>query len=192
MKRLFVIATALLLGMASARAGDGAALKAGAFEPPRMAPDFVLSGTHGKPLALSAYRGKVVLLGFGFSNCAAVCPITLSTLAQVHRRLGAQASGLQVLYVTVDPARDDAAQLHRYVTAFNPAFVGGTGSEAQLAAVRKAYDIVADKATGPDGGINHSSFVYLIDRRGRLRALMPYGRPADDYVHDVRVLLAAP
>ena len=192
MNHMIVLLASLLLGAASARADDGAALKAGVFDPPRAAPDFALSGSNGSELKLSTYRGKVVLLGFGFTSCAAVCPITLGTLAQVQKRLGAQASELQVIYITVDPERDDAPQLKKYLSSFNPAFVGGTGSDAQLTAVRKDYGVAAEKVAGPDGSYTHSSFIYLIDREGRLRALMPFGHLADDYVHDVRILLGSP
>jgi protein SCO1/2 len=190
--RKFSLLLSLLLCAVSARADDGAALKAGVFDPPRAAPDFTLPGSNGAELKLSAYRGKVVLLGFGFTSCTAVCPITLGTLAQVHKKLGAQANELQVIYITVDPERDDAPRLKKYLTAFNPTFVGGTGTDAQLAAVRKDFGIAAEKVAGPDGSYTHSSFIYLIDREGRLRALMPFGHLADDYVHDVRILLASP
>jgi protein SCO1/2 len=192
MNRMIVLLASILFSVASARASDSAALKAGVFDPPRAAPDFALSGSNGSELKLSTYRGKVVLLGFGFTSCAAVCPITLGTLAQAHKKLGAQAGELQVIYITVDPERDDAAQLKKYLSGFNPTFVGGTGTDAQLAAVRKDYGIAAEKVAGPDGSYTHSSFIYLIDREGRLRALMPFGHLADDYVHDVRILLASP
>jgi protein SCO1/2 len=191
MNRMIVLVASLFLSAASARADDGATLKAGVFDPPRAAPDFTLSGSNGSALKLSTYRGKVVLLGFGFTSCQAVCPITLGTLAQAEKKLGAQASELQVIYITVDPARDDAAQLKKYLSSFNPTFVGGTGTDTQLAAVRKDYGIAAEKVAGPDGSYTHSSFIYLIDREGRLRALMPFGHPADDYVHDIRILLAS-
>ena len=167
-------------------------LKAGVFDPPRVAPDFALPSSNGSELKLSAYRGKVVLLGFGFTSCTAVCPVTLGTLAQAYKKLGPQARELQVIYVTVDPERDDAARLKKYLSAFNPTFVGATGTEAQLAAVRKDFGIAAEKVAGPDGSYTHSSFIYLIDREGRLRALMPFGHLADDYVHDVRILLGEP
>jgi protein SCO1/2 len=189
LKRSILLLAALLL-CAAAQAAD--ALKAGIFDPPRAAPDFTLTGSNGSDLKLSAYRGKVVLLGFGFTSCQAVCPITLGTLGQAQKKLGDQGSELQVLYITVDPERDNAAQLKTYLSHFNSAFIGGTGSDAQLAAVRKDYGIAAEKIAGPDGSYNHSSFIYLIDRAGRLRALMPFGHVADDYVHDVRILLAEP
>jgi protein SCO1/2 len=192
MNRTVIVLLILLIGAMSARGDDADALKAGSFDPPREAPDFTLSGSDGAPLKLSAYRGKVVLLGFGFTHCAAVCPITLGTLKQVNKKLGTQAGGLQVIYITVDPEHDDAERLKNYLSSFDPAFIGGTGSEAQLAAVRRDFGIAAEKVAGPDGSYTHSSFIYLIDRQGRLRALMPFGHVADDYVHDVRVLLAAP
>ena len=190
--RKFLLLTSLLLGAACARADDGATLKAGVFDPARAAPDFSLAGSDGSELKLSHYRGKVVLLGFGFTSCVAVCPITLGTLAAAHKKLGARGDDVQVVYITVDPERDDALRMRKYLSAFDPSFIGGTGSDAQLAAVRKDYGIAAEKVAGPDGSYTHSSFVYLIDREGRLRALMPYGHPAEDYVHDVGILLASP
>ena len=189
--RTLVLTTLLVAGASSARAGD-APLKAGVFDPPRVAPDFALQGSDGSELKLSRYRGKVVLLGFGFTSCAAVCPVTLGALAAAHKQLGALAGELQVVYITVDPERDDAAQMKKYLSSFDPTFVGGTGTEQQLAAVRKEYGIAAEKVAGPDGSYTHSSFVYLIDREGRMRALMPYGHAADDYVHDLKILLASP
>lgn len=171
--------------------GASATLKAGAFTPARIAPDFILSGSDGKPLKLSSYRGKVVLLGFGFTSCAAVCPTTLATLRQVRTRLGSQAGDVQVIYITVDPAHDSPEVMRKYLALFDPGFVGGSGSSSQLAAVRQQYGVMARQVAGPDGKFTHSSFVYLIDPQGRLQALMPFGRQADDYVHDVRLLLGS-
>ena len=187
-----LLAASLFIAAAGARAADGAALKAGVFEPARAAPDFTLQGSDGAPLQLRRYRGKVVLLGFGFTSCQAVCPVTLGTLAAARKKLGARADDVQVVYVTVDPERDDAARMKQYLSSFDPRFIGATGSEDQLAAVRKAYGIAAEKVAGPDGSYTHSSFVYLIDREGLLRALMPYGHPAEDYIHDIGILLASP
>jgi protein SCO1/2 len=158
-----------------------------------VAPDFSLQGSHGAQFKLSQYRGKVVVLGFGFTSCPDVCPTTLAVLAQARKKLGGIGDELQVVYVTVDPERDDALHLRNYLAAFDPTFIGGTGTAAQLASVRQAYGIVATKkaveGNPSDYLIHHSSFIYLIDREGRLRALMPYGRTADDVAHDVRILL---
>jgi protein SCO1/2 len=174
----------------TALAAEAEELKAGVFNPPREAPDFSVRGSDGTALALSSYRGKVVLLGFGYTSCPNVCPATLAVLAEAHRKLGPLGAQVQVIYLTVDPERDNAERLKQYLAAFDPTFVGGTGSAAQMAAVRTSYGVTAEKrGTGNDYAVAHSSFVYLITRDGRLRALMPFGHKADDYVHDISVLL---
>lgn len=170
-------------------------LNTGAFDPPRPAPDFSLRGSNGAPLKLSGYRGKVVALGFGYTSCPDVCPTTLALLAQVREKLGAEGNDFQVVYVTVDPERDNAETLRKYVTGFDPSFIGATGTTDQLADVRNAYGIQVKKIMPASGSSNnyfvhHSSFVYLIDRAGNLRAMMPFGVTADDVTHDVKALLA--
>ncbi len=190
-RALLLLSSTLLLGSAVTAADDNA-LIAGVFNPPRLAPDFSLRGSDGAELKLSRYRGKVVLLAFGYSHCEAVCPITLHVLAEARKKLAAAAGQLQVIYITVDPDRDDAARMRTFVGMFDPNFIGGTGTPPQLAAMRTDYGIsVSEKIPVPGGGyaLNHSSFIYLIDRSGKLRALMPYGHGPDDFVHDVRLLL---
>ena len=181
----------LLVFTAAVSATDEAVLKAGVFSPPRQAPDFSLSGSNGSELKLRSYRGKVVVLAFGFTSCPDVCPITLATLAQARKKLGAEGNELQVVYITVDPERDDDERMRTYLASFDPTFIGGTGTAERLAAVRKEYGINATRqALGTSYLYAHSSFTYLIDREGKLRALMPYGHSADDYVHDLRILMA--
>src|SRR4029453_5523164 len=128
--------TALLLALTlfatMASAADDPKLVAGVFEPPRAAPDFSLPGSDTKELRLSSYRGKVVILGFGFSSCPDVCPVPLAVLAGAKRKVGAEGNALQVIYVTVDPKRDDAKRLREYLAAFDKTFVGGTGDAEQL------------------------------------------------------------
>jgi protein SCO1 len=187
--RLATLLACMLLSM-TAHAADAEGLKAGVFNPAREAPDFSVRGSDGTALTLSRYRGKVVLLGFGYTSCPNVCPVTLAVLAQAHRKLGPLGSQVQVIYLTVDPERDNAERLKQYLVAFDPTFVGGTGTAAQMAAVRLSYGVTAEKhGTGSDYAVAHSSFVYLITRDGRLRALMPFGHKADDYVHDISMLL---
>jgi protein SCO1/2 len=184
-------ALALALPAAAPSVEQAPALRAGVFDPPRAAPELSLEASDGGTLTLARYRGKVVILGFGFSSCPDVCPTTLATLARARKQLGADAALVQVVYVTVDPARDDAKRLREYLAAFDPSFVGGTGSEQALAAVRKQYGIASTRKELENSyAFAHSSYTYLIDREGSLRALMPYGHSADDYVHDLRILLA--
>jgi protein SCO1/2 len=180
-----------LFATAASAAANTPALKAGVFDPPREAPDFSLQSSEGGALTLRNYRGKVVILGFGFTSCPDVCPVTLATLAQARRKLGATAADVQIVYVTVDPERDGPERMKEYLNAFDPTFVGGSGPADKLAAVRKDYGILAEKKVkGASYLVAHSSYTYLIDRRGRLRALMQYGRGPDDYVHDLKILLA--
>lgn len=168
------------------------AMKAGTFDPPQDAPDFSLPASDGSEVTLSRYRGKVVLLTFGFTYCAAVCPTTMSTLAQARSKLGKAADDVQVILVTVDPARDDAASMRKYLAAFDPTFIGATGGPDALAKVREKYGVTAAKqGTGPDYAMAHTSSIFLIDRAGKLRAMMPFGHDAADFVHDVRTLLDA-
>jgi protein SCO1/2 len=183
-------AVVALLAVASAGAASPPALKAGVFDPPRQAPDFSLQASNGHELKISHYRGKVVLLAFGFTSCTEVCPITLNTFAVTRRKLGPAAADVQIVYITVDPHRDVPARLAKYLGSFDPTFIGGTGTEEQLAAVRNSYGVSAQKQViGNDYTYSHSSFTYLIDRTGRIRALMPYGHSPDDYANDLTILL---
>jgi protein SCO1/2 len=185
--RALVTLLALVMIVGAAGAAEDVGFIAGVFEPPRAAPELALRGSDGNELRLDRYRGKVVIVGFGFTSCPEVCPTTLATLAGARVKLGADAEGVQVVYVTVDPKRDDAERLRNYLRTFDPSFIGGTGTAEQLAAVRESYGIAVGQQ--PGSSFSHSSFTYLIDREGNIRALMPYGHSSDDYAHDVRLLL---
>lgn len=185
----------LLFALVAGAALAGPQLKAGVFEPPRAAPELALPAANATPFRLADYRGKVVVLAFGYTHCQAVCPVTLAMLAQAWQQLGADAARAQVVFVSVDPERDSVQQMARYVKRFDARFVGLSGSPAQVAAVMQAYGVSAERhpvGSSGDYVIGHSSSIYLIDRQGRLRALQPFGRPAADIVHDVRALLGEP
>jgi len=165
-------------------------MRAGEYDPPRAAPDFSLRGSDGSEVTLARHRGKVVLLTFGFTYCAAVCPTTLATLAQARSGLGEAADSVQVIFVTVDPDRDDAAHMREYLAAFDPSFIGATGNPDVLAQVREDYGVTAVReGTGPDYAMAHTSSIFLIDRAGKLRAMMPFGHDAADFVNDIEILL---
>jgi protein SCO1/2 len=177
-------------------AAETSELRAGVFDPPRAAPDFSLRGSDGSELKLSRYRGKVVALGFGYTHCPSVCPTTLAYLAEARKKLATVGTNFQVVYVTVDPERDSPEQLNKFLASFDTTFVGATGTSEQLADVRKAYGIslsdkiFVDTLSKSTYFLDHSSFIYLIDRAGTLRAMMPFGVSADDMEHDVKVLLS--
>ncbi|MFN2426365.1 MAG: SCO family protein [Candidatus Binatia bacterium] len=188
-------ATSFPVGPAGAEtaADSSAPLKAGIFSPARLAPDFKLRGSDGTELTLARYRGKVVVVVFGFTSCPQVCPTTLSTLAKARKQLGSDAENFQVVYITVDPERDTVERMREYLAHFDATFVGATGTDEQLAAVRKEYGIFANRENSGESYVfNHSSYTYLVERNGYLRALMPYGMAPDAYVHDVRILLSTP
>jgi protein SCO1 len=188
---LLLLGTALAQGAEPARPVSAPVLKAGVLSPVMAAPQLDLQGTDGRAVDLARFKGKVVLVAFGFSNCGEVCPITLATLAGARKKLGADASHVQVVYVTVDPERDTAAQMKKFLASFDPTFIGGVGTRAQIDTAQKNWGISASKKSFPDGSysIGHSSSVYMIDRNGGLRAVMPYGHTSDDFVHDLRILL---
>ena len=183
---------ALLLCAAAAHAAPQ--LKSGTFSPARMAPEIAQKAQDGGDFRLSALRGKVVVLEFGFTHCQAVCPASLAMLAQARQKLGPHADRLQVVFISVDPERDTPARPMTYLAQFDRSFIGLTGTPQQMAAIRKDYGINAVKLPAPEGQpgyqMGHSSYLYFVDKRGMLRALMPFGRPADEVVHDVNLLAA--
>jgi len=195
-RSLLALSLAAVPVLALAADPNPISLKAGVFDPPQPAAEFP-AGVHATDkgdLTLARWQGKVVLLVFGFTHCPAVCPTTLATLAQARRLLGPDAAAMQVVYVTVDPERDDLAHVRTYLAGFDPAFVGGTGQPQVLAELRKRYGATAQKIPaaggGADYGMSHSTTIWLIDRQGRLRALMPFGHSAEDFAHDVRQVMA--
>lgn len=167
-------------------------LKSGVFDPPRAAPEIALTASTGKPFKLSSLRGKVVVLEFGFTHCPYICPTSLATLVQARELLGPAAADVQVLFITVDPERDTPERLRSYLAKFDPGFIGITGSPQQIAALLRDYGISATRRPMGEGkhyGMDHSSYLYFIDRRGMQRAMMPFGRPASDLAHDLAILL---
>lgn len=191
-KSILSFVCCLLFG-AGAAAAPIAGLKSGLFEPPRVAPAIGLRASDGGAFDLARYRDKVVVLEFGFTHCTEVCPVSLASLAQARKLLRADADKLQVVFVTVDPARDSVTRLRDYLAQFDPGFIGVSGSAQQVDAVLKAYGISATRrmveGSKTDYTMHHSSYLYFVDRRGMLRALMPFGRPAAEIAHDVQLLL---
>ncbi|WP_395407596.1 SCO family protein [Pseudoduganella sp. UC29_106] len=183
---------AAMLLAAAACAGAAERLKSGTFDPPRVAPEIVQKAADGREFRLSALRGKVVVLEFGYTTCQDVCPVSLNLLSQARTKLGDK---LQVVFVTVDPERDTPEKLRSYLAQFDKSFIGLTGTPQQMAAIRQAYGITATKkmveGSKTDYTMGHSSYLYFIDPQGKLRALMPFGRPADEIVHDVNILAQA-
>ena len=154
--------------------------------------DFNLHDPAGAPRTLANYRGKVVMLFFGYAHCPDVCPTTLSAMAQVIDRLGGDGARVQGLFVTVDPARDTPQVLAQYVPAFHPSFVGLSADEPTTAATAKNFKVFYAAQKPDDHGfytVDHSSYIFVFDAEGRLRLLMRADEAVDTIVHDLKVLL---
>ena len=144
----------------------------------------------GKPRTLADFRGKLVVLSFGFTHCPDICPTILADLAGVMQGLGKDAERVQVLFVTVDPERDTPELLAKYVAAFEPRFVGLFGDLEATRQTAKEFKIFFDKRKAGEGySVDHSAQSYVIDTRGRLRLFVRHDRIAADLADDLRTLL---
>lgn len=153
--------------------------------------ELALTDHNGQRRTLADFRGKVVTVFFGFTHCPDVCPTTLVEMAAVMKELGPDAGRLQVLFVTVDPERDTAEVLKRYVPAFHPSFLGLTGSVEEVTRTAKEFKIFFQKQKLASGGytMDHSAGTYILDGEGRLRLFAQYGVGAQVLLHDIRLLL---
>lgn len=154
---------------------------------------FSLIDHTGKPRTLADYKGKVVVVFFGYTQCPDVCPTTMAEMAGVMQKLGAQADQVQVLFITLDPERDTQQLLASYVPAFDKRFVGLYGTLEQTARTAKEFKVFYAKVPGTTPGsytIDHTAGSYVFDRDGKLRLFIRHGGGADPIVHDLRQLLS--
>lgn len=154
--------------------------------------DFTLTDHSGKTRTLADFKGKAVVVFFGYTHCPDFCPATLAEMAAALKKLGGKAKDVQVLFVSLDPARDTLPVLAQYVPSFNPSFLGLTGSDEEIAAVAKEFKLVYQKrGEGENYTLDHSTGSYIYDPSGRLRLYVGYGQGAEVLAHDLKVLLAA-
>jgi protein SCO1/2 len=155
--------------------------------------DFKLTDHNGQARSLADFRGKAVVLFFGYTQCPDVCPTTLSNLRETMVLLGDDAKRVQVLFATVDPARDTQALLAQYVPAFNPSFLGLYADEKTIAAVARDFKVFYAKQPGstPDTySVDHSTGSYVYDPQGKLRLLLRHGETPANVAADLKLLLA--
>jgi len=158
---------------------------------PEKAPNFTLTTADGE-ISLRDFEDKVVLLFFGYTFCPDVCPTTLNELAQAMDILGKKAKDVQVIFVSVDPARDTPEHLAEYVNLFNPNFIGATASEEEIASLAALYGIFYEKDGDPETDtylVNHTATVLVIDQQGHLKLLFPFGTSAEAIAADIAYLL---
>ena len=195
MKRLI---TAGMLALALLSAGcDKLASKPAAFQNTDLtgldyAKGFSLTDHNGKARTLADFRGKVVVLFFGYTQCPDVCPTTMAEMAAVMKELGRAADDVQVLFVTLDPERDTQELLASYVPAFDKRFLGLRGTPEQTAKTAKEFKVFVAKVEGREEGsytVDHTAGSYVFDKEGRVRLFLRHGNGPAPIVHDLRQLL---
>lgn len=157
------------------------------------AKDFALTDHHGQPRTLADFKGKVVVVFFGFTHCPDVCPTTMAEMANVMQQLGPQADRVQVLFISVDPERDKPELLAKYVPAFHPSFLGLVGDQAATEQVAKEFKAFYQKVPGKEAGsytVDHTAGSYVFDPQGRIRLFIRHGQGTEPIVHDLKLLLA--
>jgi protein SCO1/2 len=153
---------------------------------------FELPDPQGKVRTLAEFKGKAVLVFFGFTQCPDVCPTTLTDLVKTKALLGALGSKLQVVFITLDPERDTPQILSMYLSSFDPSFVALRGDEEQTAAVAKEFKVFYTKVPGRTQGsysVDHSAGMYLFDPQGRLRVFERHGTAPEVLAADIRQLI---
>jgi len=181
-----------------------ALLLTGCSEPPRFistdismvdwGKDFSLADHNGQARRLADFRGKAVVLFFGYTQCPDICPTTLTTMRDAMKLLGEDAKRVQVLFVTVDPARDTPKLLAQYVPQFHPSFLGLHGDDNAIAALAKDFKVFYAKQPGSNPGnysIDHSTGSYVFDPQGRLRLLLRHGETPANVAADLKLLLSS-
>jgi len=154
--------------------------------------DFTLTDATGKTRTLAEFRGKAVVVFFGYTQCPDVCPTTLAALAEAMKKLGPDAERVQVIFVTVDPERDTGELLAQYVPAFDPRFLGLRGDADATARTAKEFKIIYQKQPGTTPGsytMDHSAGSFVYDPQGRLRLYVGNGQGAEVFAHDLHELL---
>ena len=157
------------------------------------AKDFALPDTEGKVRTLQDFRGKAVVVFFGYTQCPDVCPTTMAEIAQARKLLGADGDKVQAVFVTVDPERDTPQVLKAYMANFDPSFVALRGSPEQIATLAKDFKVFYKKVDGKTPGsytMDHSAASYVYDPQGRLRLYTRYGSGAQALADDLKLLLA--
>ncbi len=154
--------------------------------------DFTLTAHTGEKVSLSDFRGKYVILYFGYTFCPDVCPLTLAELSQAMKILGDKAENVQVIMVTVDPERDTPERLANYVPSFHPSFIGLTGSLDEIAKAATPLGIfyAKNEVEGASGYLmDHTASVTLLDPEGRVRLIWPFGTPPEDVAADLEYMM---
>jgi protein SCO1/2 len=152
--------------------------------------DFRLTDPSGKERTLADFRGMVVMLFFGFTQCPDVCPTALARAVEARNRLGADGERVQVVFVTVDPERDTPVVLKEYTAAFDPSFLGLYGDAERTEVVAREFRVIYQKVpTGSSYTMDHTALTFVFDSQGRLRLAVRHEQSADQLAADLRMLI---
>lgn len=192
MPRSMLTGLVMATGLALASCGPGSEWPFASQAAGKIGGPFQLVDMAGRPVTEKALIGKPTAVFFGFTYCPEVCPTTLTELTAALRDIGPAADWLNVVFISVDPERDTPAQMKTYLSNFDPRIRGFTGTPEAVAATAKAYRVYYKKAPLEGGGytIDHSSAVYLFDRKGQFIEPIGYGTPHDRVVNQLRALSA--
>ena len=160
---------------------------------PQQAADFTLMSSKGEPMSLSDFRGQYVMLYFGYTFCPDVCPTTLNDLKRMMEALGPKrAENVQVVMVSVDPERDTAEQLGSYLPYFDPSFLGMTGTVEEIQPIASQFGIFFERHEGTSAAgylVDHTAVVTVVDSKGYVRMVFPYGTSGEDMAADMAYLM---
>ena len=193
-RRTFMLAGAALAGLPLAGCGLGSKVSFNGTDitGADYGRDFRLTDPHGQEHTLADFKGNVVMVFFGFTQCPDVCPTALARAAEVKQLLGADGERLQVLFISVDPERDTPDILNAYTAAFDPTFLALYGDAARLAETAREFQVIYQKVpTGSSYTMDHTANTYVYDPQGRLRLKLMHNQTSLEYAADVRKLLHA-
>lgn len=159
---------------------------------PDKAFNFELNGSAGQKISLDQFEGQIVLLYFGYTFCPDVCPATLSEVKTAMELLGKDAEKVQLIMISVDPARDTPQMLAEYMAHFHPSFLGATGSEEEIAQIAAMYGIFYEAHEGTEATgylVDHTATVLAVDQEGHLKIVFPFGTLGEDIAADLKVIL---
>jgi len=197
-KTLLITSWLLLLGIVALLFGvryyqSRQSFQGSLIEPSPQAVDFELKKVDGGSFSMSAQKGRVVLIFFGYANCPDFCPTTMAEYKKIHANLDDQAEQVDFVFVTIDPERDSPEQIENYVTSFHSSFIGLSGSIEELQPVWDGYWVFREKQeVDSEAGylMAHTTRIYVIDKQGNLRLTFPFGLTAGSMTGDVKRLLA--
>ncbi len=195
-RRSLLLAGVALLAACDRPAGGAASLSfhGADISGAEYARSLALTDQNGQPRTLADFKGKVVVVFFGYTQCPDACPTTMSELAQAKKALGKDGERVQGVFVTVDPERDSAEILKSYMASFDPSFVALRGTPEQTAATAKEFKVFYAKSPGKTPGsysMDHTAGSYVFDARGRVRLFERYGSGAEALTADLKALLAS-